>query len=376
MPAVRVPARRIDALTVAHLFTVERITKQKTIARMLGMDDAQVNRLLKMAREEGWIARREQLTVALSAQDRRRIEARVFSARLRETLEKFARHAGVRPVRTVRVLPSISGDWDRRLHEFGQAAAGVVLDLIAQSRVLGVAWGSTPASVVEGMRNLAVPRRRLPRSVIPICGEPLAGDLTETSASKLARDLAVTLRGNPRYAISLHNVPALIPADFSDEEIDVVYKLISRVPAYGDVFGASDPGPVKCSRILDDMDTVLTSISAADQPWGSRSGALLESAGISAKALRTLCIGDVGGVLIPAGPDDTAVGTLMRRWTGIQLDDLRRIADTGQVILVAIGENKGRVLLEVLRQGLCTHLLVDSDLFESLTHLIHADARV
>jgi DNA-binding transcriptional regulator LsrR (DeoR family) len=220
------------------------------------------------------------------------------------------------------------------------------------------------------MADLAKPRSRKPKRVVPLCGEPLAGALTDTSASHLAARLAEETRGSRRYASSLHNVPALIPVDMPPGVVDGVYKLLARIPGYVEIFGAPDPRALEGPRARLAIDTVLTSISTDDQPWGSRNGALLASAGIDAKELRQLAVGDIGGVLLPAPGKSAAVTRLMRNWTGVGLADLQRTASAGRLLVVAMGANKARVLREVLRRGLCTHVIIDEQLLFALERLI------
>lgn len=380
---------KLDQLTVAHLFATG--VAQVKIAAMLGIDDSKVGTLLKHGRADEWLRETVELTPPLSPEEKSRVDARITSESLRSLLHEVARQTGVSPVSTVRVYPtpdSKSDDpreqWDSRLADFGRTARGHVLDLLRGARIAGIAWGSTPRAIVDGIRaggSSLLPRRH-PVTFLPLCGEPLGAGLSDTSASALAVELARAVNGNPRHAVTLENVPALIPISFSPEEIAVVKKLLSHIEVYVRTYGESDTAHASNDRYLDRMDTIVTSVSPGGQPWGSRGGALLSSARLQVQDLERVCVGDIAGVLLPSRSPDAApaVERLMRNWTGVQLADLERVAhsadrDHGGIIVVAIGANKAPVILEVIRRGLCTHLLVDQDLVNALTALAFGNSQ-
>jgi hypothetical protein len=81
-------------------------------------------------------------------------------------------------------------------------------------------------------------------------------------------------------------------------------------------------------------------------------------------------------VLIPKPelePEDKKlVDELDVMWTGIKLQDIKRIvkvasiSDRGGVIVVAIGKQKAAVLYETIRLGLVNEALIDQDLANKL----------
>jgi hypothetical protein len=91
-------------------------------------------------------------------------------------------------------------------------------------------------------------------------------------------------------------------------------------------------------------------------------------------------IGDLGGVLIPKpeleSEDRDLVKELNEMWTGIKLQDLKRIAkvastsDGGGIVVVAIGKQKAAVLYETIRLGLVNEALIDQDLVNKLRQIM------
>lgn len=125
------------------------------------------------------------------------------------------------------------------------------------------------------------------------------------------------------------------------------------------------------------MDTLITSIGPLALPVGGSISELLTAGGISADKLRSLIIGDMGGVLIPNPSlnrsEHRLVNELNEMWTGVNCEHLAHIAqesaqDTRRSgnIVVAIGRDKVPALMEIIRLSLVNELLIDKGLARDL----------
>lgn len=110
---------------------------------------------------------------------------------------------------------------------------------------------------------------------------------------------------------------------------------------------------------------------------------LLQEEDVRKEDLARLIFGDVGGVLLerpkllPA--DHKIVESLNAGWTGMQEQDLKRIAAAASdrragIVLVASSAAKAEVLLAAIQRGLVNRIIVDMSLKERLVELARAAA--
>jgi DNA-binding transcriptional regulator LsrR (DeoR family) len=363
--------REPQALAAAMLASQGML--QKDVADKLALSQPEISRLLRLARERGWLREaptlnREQIDADLM----QRVQQKYFS----------------RPQLAERIA-ELAPDWIQcRLHvvtskgeeTFGPAAAEPVGDILRNARKLGVMWGRTIATVIEGLEVIygEPPHAADPIGIIPLCGEPLFAanrNFLEYSSSFLARRLARLLNGERYQGPLMTGIPAYIPTSFSPAEMRAVRKFIEMIPGYQSIYG-------KLGEIAS-LDTVFTGMGILDSEdlgdW--RTGVFLQERlalePINAEELDGLVYGEIGGALIErrdlSAADLKRVERLKRGWMGFTEEQLRTCASGSKrgsagcgVIAVASGVRKASLVIEVVERGLVNELVVDEALAGAL----------
>lgn len=373
---------------------------QRNIAAALGISQAGVSRLLRLAIKKGWLQTSTRFVrKGITNQRLEEIQLRIFPLRLMARFRALPEKSGEGALRAIYIFHSggegtTAKEWDQRLEQFGRAAAGCVLELIRHSDVTGVSWGQTTASLVKGLRELGLEGHRPPRPVqfVPITGDPLGRILAEYSASNLASQLDEIVNGGSSHSPSLGAVPALIPLVMQQDEIRAIRTLMTHIPAYREIFGDGGDGGDHpyWQPWISRLDTILTGAgSSAQRPWfWSKDVANIGS--IDIDQLLQLVVGDLAGILIrkpeqferigarqkarPAIPD--LIDQIEDRWLGIKREHLVQCvrkasgSDRPGVVLLAIGENKSTCVYEMIRMGLINTLVIDHDLAYALDKLL------
>ncbi|HEX4589308.1 MAG TPA: sugar-binding domain-containing protein, partial [Gemmataceae bacterium] len=298
-----------------------------------------------------------------------------------DKLRREADKHGATPVRDIRVFHSGSeavdpAGWDARLQQFGRLAAARLQELFPRMGVVGVAWGKTIARVVDGLRVLNPHAPRLPRPVrfIPLTGEPLTYPDPETSSSTLAHRLGEMLSPGLHAFHSLAAVPAFIPAKFARKSQTTIREFIAEIAGYRLIFEHTDSAGRPQEPLVDRLDSIITGVGTVSP---GVSGRLLDdrvvAEGVTKEQLQDRVVGDIGGIFLPRTPRDPVVRGINERWTGVRLDHLRRCAQSAVhdrtragVIVLAIGSAKAQVMLDCVRAGLITELVIDHDLAQAL----------
>jgi DNA-binding transcriptional regulator LsrR (DeoR family) len=304
---------------------------------------------------------------------------------------------------SIHVFPSVhhkEQDWEERLDHFGIVSAPYIRKLLCKSSSVGVSWGGTIDAITGGIeqsRRSSTPRR--PVFMLPVCGEPLGYTVgtVRLSATSLATRLAVAINGSAKHTRSLSAVPSFIPIDFRDEaagalsEVDVVKKLMGRVPSHAEIFGGESPVISNRGKTrrpwIKRLSMVLTSVGLDGIPFGQGSAAYLKAAGLSPECVRQLASTDISGIILERANLSVENTRLLQRiqnhWTGITLRDLqacagrarRRPTSRGRgvgVVVAAIGRQKAGAILECLTRGIVSHLFIDTDLQDQLNKLLVA----
>jgi DNA-binding transcriptional regulator LsrR (DeoR family) len=365
-----------EAQAAAYLYS--QGNDQARIGGVLRVSQAEVSRLLGMARREGWLQTRCVLPEGAVAA----VEQMVFADRdlLRARLGREAARGGAAPVRGLRIFHSggegtDAAAWDARLRRCGQAAAARLQELLPRLRLAGVAWGATIARLVDGVRQLN-PRPPLlpgPVQLIPLTGEPLTFPDPETSSSTLAHRLHEILGGASAFH-SLAAVPAFIPAKFSRPSRKAIRQFIAEIAGYRAIFERRSADGRPQEPLADRVDAILTGVGTVS---AEISGRLLDdrllAEGLTKEQLRERVIGDIGGIFLPRAGHQRVVRGINERWVGVRLEHLARCAraaaqDVGRagVIVLAIGRAKAEVVLECVRGGLVNELVVDHELAQAL----------
>jgi DNA-binding transcriptional regulator LsrR (DeoR family) len=367
----------LEAQAAAYLYS--QGNDQAKIGAVLGVSQGEVSRLLAAARREGWI----QTRCVLSAGAAGAVEQLVFSGRneLRDRLRRETERHGAAPVRDIRVLHSggeatDAAAWDARLERFGRLAAARTQELVPRMGFVGVTWGKTIARVVDGLRllNPQAPRLSRPVRFIPLTGEPLTYPDPETSSSTLAHRLGELFAPGLHSFHSLAAVPAFIPSKFPRKSQATIRAFIAEIAGYRVIFERADRDGRPQEPLVDRLDTIITGVGTVSP---GVSGRLLDdrvvAEGVTKEQLQDRVVGDIGGVFLPRTARDRVVKGMNERWTGVRLEHILRCAQTAArdhsrvgVVVLAMGAAKAQVILESVRAGLITELIIDHDLAHAL----------
>ena len=278
-----------------------------------------------------------------------------------------------------RIYVADSGSFDEhermyptRLKQFGAEASPILCELLLHSHCVGVSWGLTLSAAIHALTPAHCFRFHAhpPIRFLPTCGEPYGTPLRTDSSSHLAVELDQRINKSTSHCLSLTGVTAVIPKEFTAKpKLAVIQRFLRSCPAYLEIFGAPKG---KNPRLIDTMDTLLTSVGTLDRPWRMCGVELCEIGGIERQTFRKVVLGDIGGFLIPnseePSADDTAqLKEMQSLWTGIQGSDLleaARKADHNRpgVVVLAIGANKAKIIHRCVKLGLINSLICDEAL--------------
>ncbi len=166
--------------TILTLYYVEELT-QAEIALRLGLSTAKVNRMLRQAREQGFV----DIAIRTPFQHLFDLEARLKA---------------VFGLREAMVLPGVGEGRTPLLNTLGIVAAGFLIERLRDGDVIGISGGTAVNAVVQAIQ----PSRPFQVEVVPILGA-VQGQVT-TDMNYLAAHLAERLGGK---AYQLH-APAFV----------------------------------------------------------------------------------------------------------------------------------------------------------------------
>ena len=352
---------------------------QEEIGRLLGgVSQSHVSRLLSHAAEKGWLVTELRFDDrGISGEALREIEHLLEPRRLVGRFEELRSRTGIM-VPNVRVFDSGSdsptaGAFDIRCRRFGRAAAGRVEELLRPSVVVGVTWGRTVSSLVDGMAS--APRSHTPHHRIvfaPVSAELITLAAPDYSSSLLAARLNGIFNDGTGEKLRLGGVPAYIPRRYDAAKVQAIREYLMDAASYRRIFAGDDP-------LVYRLDTVITSVGSAERPLGGAMEEVLSSADIAAEELKSLIAGDVGGILIPkpglSATDRRQVDEINAMWTGITKDHLSRLAlragsaGTAGVVVAAIGRERADIVAELIRLEMINELIIDWDLANALEKL-------
>ena len=378
------PDRDFAAQKAAYLFCERQLTQQQ-IAEFLEVSQSLVSRLLAKAEDEGWLERKYRFVPKGLSPAREEELRRVAEPKgLVELLAGLTSDNGVR-VRAPHVVESGPGGtsaraFERRFKAFGRSVGVVLMDVLASSDTFGVTWGRTISHVVDSLADIPRPQATgRPIRFVPVCGEPLDQASNRDTSSHLVERLHRLLQPGAPPPPSLTGVPALISRNFRGADERGIRKFVTHAASYRVVFGKRSP-------LINQVDSLLTSVGAAEHPMGFIHDELLRAGStpgrrLTKDTLARLVAGDIGGVLIPRRDLDAAgrkeVESLNAMWTGMKRQHLERIArhavrsDHPGVIAVSMGgTNRAEVIAEALRCGLVNELIIDRELAGALTRLL------
>ena len=380
MPRRQDPDRDLHAQQAAYLRGQHNLP-QEEIGRILGgISQPHVSRLLAHAEKLGCLVTEVRFVADGIADERlQEIKRLIEPHRLSTALADMARREGL-------VVPRISvfssgSEADSvealaaRRRRFGKAAAGRLEELLSHTSSVGVAWGSTVAAITEGLDTLnSSARNRRKVRFVPVCAELVGLATPEYSSSRLATRLHQIVNCEGGNQLSLAGVPAYIPRRYTKKAAATIREFVAGSASYQQIFS-------KPQALIDNLDGLITSIGSLNYTINSNTNELLEAAGIDDDTLRSLVIGDMGGVLIAkqdlSKADAKVVAELNAMWTGINIGHIENIALRAAKnpripgnIVVAVGRQRAQVAFELIRRELVNELIVDRDLASALENYV------
>ncbi|WP_170297163.1 sugar-binding transcriptional regulator [Georgenia thermotolerans] len=300
----------------ARQYYLQDVSKVQ-IAANLGLSRFKVARLLEAARAQGIVT----------------IEIHDGGLPVPELADELSRVLRLR--RAVVIEAPEEGEEARRL--VGAAAATMLGETLREGEVVGMAWGRTLTAMSASMPPL-------PRvDVVQLTGA-VGGDL-EASPVEVVRRIALRSGGTA--------TPIFAPLVVDDP------RAAEALRRQHDV--------ARALRMFDTVTTAVVAVGSWDPPASQLWSALepsererLQDEGVRAEVTAIL-VSDSGEVLAPR---------FAERCIAIHADQLRRVP---RVVAVAGGREKARAVAAIARAGLCTELVTDRSLAETV--LEHAGDR-
>ncbi len=312
---------RLELLaTVADLYYIERCS-QAEIANRLGYSRSAVSRLLS------------------EAHDRQLIEIRVNHPMQRDSQLEYALRSRF-DLEAVYVAQRGFLAYDRMLMQLGRLAAGYIDEVITESSIIDISWGTAVYEVVSAL----APRRLRAVEVVQIIGGLGKGD-PQIDGPGVAMRLAERLGG--RYYTL--NAPLLVGDEATRHSL-----MSSRVIQEN-------------MQLAQRADLAVVGIGSMDS---SRSS-LLRTGYLTAEELdeigRTGAVGDICGTHFDANGHILDID-VNRRVVGINLRELR--GGRCRVIAVGGGRLKAPAIAGALRGNLIDVLITDSNAAEQVLSMM------
>lgn len=357
---------------------------------------AQVSRLLTVARERGYLREVFEFPPDLVEDDRQRVKDSFYrrhselESRLKERARELnaARSDGGSPFKRLHVVaaPGLD-DGDERSRErafqsFGANAAEIVADYIDGASTCSVAWGRTISTTVRHVRSRqATPVQAADKLFMPIAGEPTNFEPNGVSPSDAAQTLA-DMWPEAKH-LSLRGVQARIPKSVHEKDTDeIARELISYSRNYrrifGTVTGAERPLIAQVAMILTGIGDAKTSGRASEDPTREDPDRAdpwyRETIEAESPEVLDLAVGNLGGVWLTRSdaPEEykLKVEEVNKRWLGAKHDDFKRCSLNADmptrpgVVVVAVEPEKAEIVLEALY--LINVLIVSRQLADAL----------
>ena len=367
------------AQRAAYLRASFNMSQEEIGSALGGLSQPQVSRLLAHAEKKRYLlVERRFVEDGIPPETLRQIQEVMTPAGLTGVLHDLGQALGVR-VPNVRVFgsgPGTTTDAMRiRRNRFGRTAAGRLDELLQDAKVVGVAWGRTISAMVDGLEPLrAASRDDRIVQFVPVCAELIALAQKGYSSSRLAERLDNIYNRGRGEPIHLTGFPAYIPKHYDEVAQRSIRQFVEDSPNYGRVFSGPEP-------MIDRMDALITSVGSSRSPVLGSTAELVLAGGEEEAQLRTLIVGDLGGILISrpdAAEDQThLVEKLNDMWTGIRIEHVKMIAQRAAddpsragVIVAALRAERGETIFELIRRELVNELILDDDAAEGLEQRI------
>jgi DNA-binding transcriptional regulator LsrR (DeoR family) len=380
--------REREVLLVTYDYCVLGLRGEK-LAKHRHLTPATLARRLKQAREAGYI-REAVLNLPPAALE----DVYPYLYRV-DLMDELHDYIGRENLRSLIVVPSASDEEKTKSPyinalRVGSAAGVRLLHLLDNKEMknVGISYGWTLRHMIDSMQENVTPNEK--SEWIPVFGDFLLTPFFNLSSSILAADLARIIRGE----VSKHQVflatPAYIPQGFienpdseeAERRMRIAGELVKAIPAYKQVFGASDnPEKRDPDALIAKMDTIITGIGGFPEGWLFKVEGTLPGPIFSEEEKKKLedegVVGDLCGTFITDNkvdgfPRDSTIARVNRRVFGPKPPDFLRCAEqarqknTPGVIVVANGARKARVVASAISNRCLTELICDANLAEEL----------
>lgn len=344
--------------------------KQPAIASRLRFSQATVSRLLKYAEKRDWLVKRPQCTLELSRIHE--LRQLIYGEGLEKKLRSLRGRRGG-PLLDVRIFDSGDKAYTERLELLAAAAAPYIgKELFPKMHRVGVTWGVTLRFLIDKLEAIyqIPPRKENPIHFFPTCGDPpeVQTDAHRSSSSLVTR-LTKCFNGSSTSEFSFSGIGSAIPAIFDREEVATIRKYFHLNPGYRRVFGDG-----QSRGLLDECDAILTSVGSTSGVGGPWLPSAAEEMSMPAEELRRLTLGNVAGFFLPRSglnrEDSKRLDYVNGRWTGITDKHVercaRRASEKRVGVLMIAASKKADIVMECLRRGLVSRLVIDQELAAEL----------
>lgn len=344
-----------------------------------GLSQPHVSRLLTHAQKKKYLVVTERFAEEKFSSDWiKQIDELLAPPDLSAALSAFCQPLN-RIAPNVRVFESGSGQTEaaltHRRNRFGRTASGRLAELLTKADIVGVAWGRTIQTMIDGivLSNRPVDSARA-IDFLPVCAEFVKLTQRGYSASRLAERLDDIYNSGNGSTVSMTGFPAFIPRAYDADMQRSIRRLVSDTPSFAHVFSGDDP-------LAGRIDTLISSVGSSQTPLLGALEELVHAGQVTAARLSELIVGDLGGILIPrrdlGKKDQLLVEELNDMWTGLQIDHVRGIADRASndpakngVVIVAMQAERAATILELVRSGLVNELIIDQKAADQLFVLL------
>lgn len=349
---------------------------QEEIGKRLQLGgQAQVSRLLRKARENGYLVESFAFPPDVSPEVRSEVEASYLPEHgdLEKALAEKAvelsndRSSGGAPFHRLHVVGPATFDaspeaaMKEAFLRYGPTAATVVSGYIDHAATVCVAWGRTIEATLRSVRPVTMSGSAVgEKTFLPIAGEPINHAPNGVSPSDAARILAGAWpHGKAR---SLRGVQARIPKAVDERDSNrIARELVGFSKNYQDIFGRPGSG----DRLMSKVAMILTGLgdrkTSNDRPGDNSDPWYRETLDAEDPAVLELTVGNIGGVWLPRrglpDADVAAVAEMNGRWLGATEEDFRRCANNASpevargrpgVVVLAVEPAKVDIVLESL----------------------------
>lgn len=372
-----------NTLKLKAAILVEEGYTQSAIATRLGVSQSYVSQQLKEVMDDWLVRQRPRLDVERTPFTDEQVQRYRAELTVNTTLLDQLKELDPRDDSDIELNVYANRD------QLDRGAADLLSTLLKRSRLTGVSYGRTIHGVVSMLDESRAARDY---RVIPICGDPthlINQQQHELSASNIAAAIQERMAAMPNKPLpSLSGVPAYVPRElmrYAGAKSSVM-SYIRRIPGYAAIFD----GPQSLSL---ELDTLLTGVGGIGRTEAASSDfireRLAQEPGLTFAELNQICIGDLGGILIPRHAKfRKEIDELNSGWTGLTLKHLAQIRDNATkrkapgVIVITHSNvwdksnelvvNRARVLSNAIAAGLVDRLVIDQQLASMLEDEIPA----